>query len=309
MQGNVRLNALDCHCGERNAHTPDRLVAVLPIGDDLADQRVVVGRRGVALVNMRIDPDAGSARRVIGRNAPGRWCETERVLGIDAALYRVAAKLDVLLPHRQPLARGDPDLLLDDVDASDHFGHRMLDLDTRVHFDEVELTLFVEILESAGSAVADLAACLDAALADTSALLRRKFGCRGLLHDLLVPSLHGAIPLAEMDHVLVPVREHLGLDVPRVLEVLLQIDRGVAESRSGLRPRDAYRTLERGFRVNDSHATPATPTRCLYDDRVTDFSSDLERLLRGIGQRTVRAGYAQHSGLLHDLLSVHFVAH
>src|SRR5882762_7946956 len=309
MQRDVGLDALDCHFRECDAHTPDRLVAVLPIGDDLADQRVVVGRHGVALVDMRIDPDAGSARRVIGRDAPGRWREPERILGIDAALYRVAANLDVLLAHGQPLARGDADLLLDDVDTGDHLGHRMLDPDARIHLDEVELAFLVEIFESTGAAIADLAAGLDTALADTRALLRRKLGCRGLLHDLLVPSLHGAIPLAEMDHVLVPVGEHLPLDVSRVLEVLFQIDRCVAESRPGLGPRDADRALESGFSVNDTHAAPAAPARGLHDHRITDFPGDLERLLGGIGQRTVRAGNARHPGLAHDLLCVHFVAH
>jgi len=116
---------------------------------------------------------------VIRRNAPGRRSETERVLGIDAALYRVAAEGDVFLAHGQPLACCDADLLLDDVDTSDHFGHGMLDLNARVHFDEVELAFFVEILERAGSAVADLAAGLDAALADARALLRRKLGVPG----------------------------------------------------------------------------------------------------------------------------------
>src|SRR5467141_4028103 len=243
MQWDIGLDALDCHFGVRDTHTPDRLVAVLPVGDDFADQRVVVGRHGVALVNMRIDPDAGSPRRVIRRNAPGRWREAEGVLGIDAALYRVAANLDVLLAHGQPLARGDANLLLDDVDTGDHFGHRMLDLDACIHLDEVELAVFIEIFESTGAAVADLAAGLDTALADTRALLRRELGCRGLLHDLLVPSLHGAIALAEMDHVLVPVGEHLPLDVSRVLEVLFQIDGSVAESRPGLGPSDADRAL------------------------------------------------------------------
>src|SRR5882724_8739985 len=115
----------------------------------------------------------------------------------------------------------------------------MLDLDACVHLDEVELAFFVEILESTSAAVADLAAGLDTALADPRALLRRKVGCRSLLHDLLVASLHGAIALAEMDHVLVSVGEHLPLDVSRVLEVLFEIDGGVAERRPGFRPRDA----------------------------------------------------------------------
>src|SRR5258708_11923118 len=101
----------------------------------------------------------------------------------------------------------------------------MCDLDWGVNFDEVEFNFFVEILESTGSTVADLAAGLYAALADARALLRRKLGRRGLLHDFLVPSLHGAIALAEMDHGLVAVGEHLDLDVPPGLEVLFEVDR------------------------------------------------------------------------------------
>src|SRR5258708_25444249 len=143
--------------------------------------------------------------------------------GIDAGWDRVAANLDVVLRHRQPLAGGDADLLLDDVDTGDHLGHRMLDLDACIHLDEVELAFFVEVLESTGTAVADLAAGLDTALADTRALLRRELGCRGLLHDLLVPSLHGAIPLAEMDHVLLPPARPPHLPPPPALHLLFHI--------------------------------------------------------------------------------------
>ena len=46
---------------------------------------------------------------------------------------------DVFLAERQRLAGGDADLRLDQVDAGDHFGHGMLDLDAGVHFDEVEI--------------------------------------------------------------------------------------------------------------------------------------------------------------------------
>ena len=61
---------------------------------------------------------------------------------------------------------GDQDLLLHDVDAGDHLGHRMLDLHARVHLDEEELVVLVQELEGAGAAVADLAAGVGAALAD-----------------------------------------------------------------------------------------------------------------------------------------------
>ena len=39
----------------------------------------------------------------------------------------------------QPVPRGDEDLALHEVDAGDHLGHRVLDLDARVDLDEVEL--------------------------------------------------------------------------------------------------------------------------------------------------------------------------
>ena len=39
---------------------------------------------------------------------------------------------------RRPCARGDGDLLGDEVDAGDRLGDRMLDLDARVHLQEVE---------------------------------------------------------------------------------------------------------------------------------------------------------------------------
>ena len=62
-------------------------------------------------------------------------------------------------------------LRLDQIDAGDQLGDRMLDLDARIHLDEVELAVLVEELERAGAAIADRAAGLDAALAHLAALL------------------------------------------------------------------------------------------------------------------------------------------
>ena len=46
------------------------------------------------------------------------------------------------------------------------FGDRMLDLQPRVHLDEIELVVLIEELERAGAAIADLAAGFRSALAD-----------------------------------------------------------------------------------------------------------------------------------------------
>ena len=46
---------------------------------------------------------------------------------------------DVVLRKRQRFARGDRDLLLDQIDAGHHFGDGMLDLNAGVDLDEVEV--------------------------------------------------------------------------------------------------------------------------------------------------------------------------
>ncbi len=78
------------------------------------------------------------------------------MLGVDAALDGVAAQLDRARQDLvQPLARGDQDLALHQVDAGDHFGHRMLHLDAGVHLDEVQLARRVhQELDRAGVGVA-----------------------------------------------------------------------------------------------------------------------------------------------------------
>ena len=63
----------------------------------------------------------------------------------------MAGERDLALLERQPLAGRDPDLLLDDVDAGDHLGDRMLDLEARVRFHEVEAAVRIhQELERAG---------------------------------------------------------------------------------------------------------------------------------------------------------------
>ena len=53
-------------------------------------------------------------------------------------------------------ARGDADLLLHEVEAGEHLGHRMLDLEPRVHLDEIELAVLIEELDRADALIAEL---------------------------------------------------------------------------------------------------------------------------------------------------------
>ena len=67
-----------------------------------------------------------------------------RVFRGDPCLQRVAVEAHIVLGWLsrglgKRFALGNFDLRLDDVDACDFFGHRVLDLHAGVHFDEVEL--------------------------------------------------------------------------------------------------------------------------------------------------------------------------
>ena len=154
----------------------------------------------------------------------------------------MAGERHVTLLERQPLARRDADLLLDDVDAGDELGDRMLDLDAGVHFEEEEVALVVEQeLEGAGVGVLHGARGVDDRAPQLAAHLLGDRHRRAFLEQLLMAALDRAFALAEVDHRAVVIAEHLELDVARVLDVLLDVD--VADAEGGFRL--ALRGLER----------------------------------------------------------------
>ena len=88
---------------------------------------------------MGVDADARTAGRMeITDLARARRKCVVRIFGVDPALDCMAAQADIRLAQVERPARGNADLCLDDIDTGDHFGHRMLDLDARVHFHEIE---------------------------------------------------------------------------------------------------------------------------------------------------------------------------
>jgi hypothetical protein len=113
----------------------------------------------------------------------------------------------------------------------------VLHLDPGVHLEEEVLPVpREEALDRAGGAVAHRAGGIDGDLPDarSESVVDRRGG--GLLDDLLVSPLDRAVALAEVDHVVVSVRQHLHLDVPGVLEVALDVHDRVGEVRLSLPP-------------------------------------------------------------------------
>ena len=117
----------------------------------------------------------------------------------------------------------------------------MLDLNARVHLDEVEFAVLVEELDGADAEIADLAHRFGDRLADRVARAGVERGRGAFLPDLLVAALQRAIALAEMDGMALAVAKHLDFDVARALEIFLDIDGVVAERGLGFGARGRKR--------------------------------------------------------------------
>src|SRR5450631_2473452 len=282
---NIVADAVDDKGVERVSLRVDCLLARGRVGDQLGDHRVVVDRNLAALVDAGVvtQRDAvGDAllRRAVAREAASGGQEfAVWVLGIDSGLNRPAVELHVALLERQFFAGRAADHLLDQIDAGDELGHRMLDLQSRVHLEEIEaLVLTGDKFDGTGAVVADGLGERDRLLAHFLAGGGVEQWARRLLDHFLVAALDRTFALAEIDDVAVLVAQHLDLDVARIGDEFLDEHAVVAERglRLRLRARETFRHL--GFGIGDAHALAAAAGGSLDHDRVADLVGDFHRL-------------------------------
>src|SRR5690606_26298967 len=133
VQIHVRLDAFHHHFGQGNVHTGNGLLARLTVGNQLGNHGIVVRRHGVAGKDVRVDTHARATRGVPLGDQAWAWYKSERIFRVDTALDGVTFKLDVTLAQYEFLACGHFDLLLNQINARDHFGDGVLDLNTGVH--------------------------------------------------------------------------------------------------------------------------------------------------------------------------------
>ena len=242
-------------------------------------------------------------------DAPGRRDELVRVFRVDAAFDRVPAHADLALREGQFLARGHADLHLHDVDAADQLGDGVLDLHARVHLDEVELTVFVEELKGARTAVADLLAGGRTAIAHLFDQAPGDAGRRRFFDDFLVAPLHGAIALTQVNSILMLVGQNLDFNVAWILEEFLHINRWIAKRSTGLCLGHGNGIDECRFGVYNTHAASTAPAGCLDDDRIPYRLGNTADQRRVIWQLAFRSGHTRHTRANHGLLGRYLVAH
>src|SRR5689334_9008730 len=104
-----------------------------------------------------------------------------------------------------------------------------------------------------------------------------------------------------MKHFAVRIGQNLKLDVPRLLDVLFNVNRAVTERLFGFTACDVIFLGEGYVIVRDTHAASTATSDGLDDDRVANLAGDLDGLSFGL-DRTIRAGDDGHPGLANRVL-------
>ena len=239
---------------EVDPHPLDRRLAQRPAGpaqqqapvvartvhDQLGEQRVVVGGDLVAHARGGVDAHARPVGQIEHGEAAGGGAAgavRRHRLGIDAKLHRAAAggvgrRQRLVL---QPAAQRQPELEGDQIEARHRLGHRVLDLQARVHLQEMEALALDQELHRADAAIVDMGADAPRGLEQPVAQLGGKAACGGKLDQLLALALEAALPVAEDRHGARSVARDLDLDMARALDQRFGIEPPVAECRLRLR--------------------------------------------------------------------------
>ena len=160
----------------------------------------------------------------------------------------------------------------------DLLGHRVLDLQARVHLEERDGAVRAD--EELAGARADVADLLQDRLRRRVEQVALRVGeerRRRLLDELLVAALQRAVAGRHDDDVAERVREALRLDVARLVEVLLDEALAAAERGDGLAGRRLELLGDLLHRARDLQAAPAAAERGLDGDRQADLARRTRR--------------------------------
>ena len=199
QQAEVGGDANDLIIRQRPPHPPGGGFPVGAPDDQLGDHRVVERGDRIAFAHAGVDPDV---RRFSGlaqmRQAPDGGQEVAiRIFGVNPCLDRVSAQRYIVLGQGQRFPRCDPQLPFHQIEASDHFGHRMLNLKPRVHFHEPEIVTFRDELDRSGTNITDRAGRGQGGVAHRAAAFRTHAGRGGLFQYFLMAALDGTITLEQ----------------------------------------------------------------------------------------------------------------
>ena len=196
---------------------------------------------------------------------------------------------------RQPRAVGDAQPELDQVQAGDLLGDRVLDLQARVDFSQGDRVVLDEEFHGGQPGVAGRADQRQRGLGQPHANRVPDRG-RGDLDQLLAAPLQAAVTITQHGHGTGAVADDLDLDMPGPGQQLLDVHPGVAEGRLGLRRAPAHRPGELGLARHRPHAASAAAGHRLDHDRAVLVQQRPRLLQRGVAVGAGQDGHAQLAG-------------
>lgn len=234
---------------------------------------VVVGSNdGTSEAVTAVKADTVATRRSVDLDLSGIGLESlSGIFGGDSALDGETSSGDGLLGEAKLLegsTGGNLDLGGNNIDSGNLLRNCVFDLDTGVDLNKVVSVLLVnQELGGTGITIVDGLGQLDGIGQDRVTNVGGKVLCWGNLNDLLVPSLHGAVSLVQVNDVAVVVTEKLHLDMLGLIKEALNEDSSVTKSGLGLGSRAFERFLKILFLADDPHTTATTSISSLDDDR------------------------------------------
>ena len=185
----------------------------------------------------------------------------------------------------------------------------MFNLNTGVHFNEVELAVFEQELESTRPAIADINAGFGATLADVATQFRRDARCWRFFDNFLVATLHGAVTFRQIDSVTLTISQYLDFHVAWVFQIFFHVHHVVIESRFGFRFGHGDGLRQVGITTHNAHTATAAAARGFDDYRVADTFGMRSVSVHVVAQRAIRAWYGRDAGFFHRGDRRHFIAH
>ena len=294
----IGLDAGEPRVGQRRLQLRDRLGAVAAGDDQLGDHRVVVRRDLAAGGDPGLDACVGGEHD-LGQRAGAGLELARRVFGIEPHLDGRTVRRR--RGDREVVAAREPHHPFDEVDAGHLLGHAVLHLQARVDLEEAErpAVRIEHELHGARRAVADCASEAHGGLQQGLARGGGKARGRRLLDHLLVAPLRRAIAFAQRHHLAATVAEQLHLDVPRMLDELLEVEArvlevGACQPLHGLVGRRKFRLA-----ADQPHADAAAAGRALEHHRIADAQRLAARFVQAAEQRA--AGQQGHRVLPRQL--------
>ena len=297
----------DVELGQRAGRPLQGLSAAGAGHDQLADQRVEHSRDRHSGRVPGVEPHPWASWRVPGGDrARGRKEVPAGVFGVDPEFDRVPPGRRVVVTEMFPL--GDAEHLAHQVDPCHFLADRVLDLQSGVDLEEADrAVLGDEELAGARAHVAGQPQDVLGGGVERLGLRRGQERGRGLLDELLVPALQGAVPGRDHHHIAVRVGQALRFHVPRPVQVPLDEALAPAERRGGLPDRRLVQLGDLVLAPGHLEAAAAAAERGLDRHREAMLGGERQDLV-GPGDRVLRARRQRGPGRAGDVPGPDLVA-